>query len=111
MDKCKRVKSMVIENGLTQKQFADSIKVSQAFISKLIKDPDINMSPSLAALVEEKYGYRAEWILNGTEPKFKTEKNQKLTVVHHKVLMKLEELSDEQIKAVLAFIRFLEMDN
>ena len=29
------------------------------------------ISQSLAVLIEEKYGYNAEWVLNGTEPKLK----------------------------------------
>ena len=56
---------------LKQKQFASVIGVTESYISKLLKDPNIRLSQSLAVLIEEKYGYNAEWVLNGTGPKLK----------------------------------------
>ena len=109
MSQCDRIKQVLNENGLKQKQFASVIGVTESYISKLLKNPDIRLSQSLATLIEEKYGYNAEWILNGTEPKLKQiSKNNSLSEIHQKALAQLERMNDEQVKAVLAFINSLE---
>ena len=75
----------------------------------LLKNPTINLSQSLATLIEEKYGYNAKWVLHGTEPKIKQiSKNPSLSELHQKALAQLEKMNDEQIKAVLAFINSLD---
>lgn len=51
--------------------FTSVIGVTKSYISKLLKDPDIRLSQSLAVLIEEKYGYNAEWVINETTPKLK----------------------------------------
>ena len=109
MNQCDRIKLILQENKLKQKQFAHEIGVSESYISMLIKRPDLNLSQSLATLIEEKYGYNAEWVLYGTEPKLKqVSKNKTLSEHHQKALAQLEKMNDEQVKAVLAFINSLE---
>lgn len=109
MNQCDRIKLILQENKLKQKQFACVIGVTESYISKLLKDPDIRLSQSLASLIEEKYGYNAEWVLNGTEPKLKqVSKDKSLSEIHQKVLAQLEKMNDEQVKAVLAFINSLD---
>jgi transcriptional regulator with XRE-family HTH domain len=109
MSQCERIKQILKENTLKQKQFASTIGVSESYISKLLKDPEIRLSQSLATLIEEKYGYNAKWILDGTDPKFKQiSKNKSLSEIHQKALAQLEKMNDEQVKAVLAFIHSLE---
>lgn len=108
MDQCERIKLILQENKLKQKQLAAEIGVSESYISMLLKRPDIGLSQSLATLIEEKYGYNSEWVLNGTEPKLKQfSKNKSLSDIHQKALMQLERMNGEQIKAVLAFINSL----
>ena len=63
MNQCDRLKLILQENHLKQKQLAAELGITESYISKLLKDPDIRLSQSLAALIEEKYGYRADWIL------------------------------------------------
>lgn len=109
MNQCERIRQILKENKLKQKQFASVIGVTESYISKLLKDPDIRLSQSLAVLIEEKYGYNAEWILNGTEPKLKQiSKNKSLSEIHQKALAQLEKMNDKQVKAVLAFINSLD---
>lgn len=109
MNQCERIKQILKENGLKQKQFAATIGVTESYISKLLKNPDIRLSQSLASLIEEKYGYSAEWVLNGTDPKLKqVSKNKSLSEIHQKALSQLEKMNDEQVKAVLAFINSLD---
>ena len=109
MNQCDRVRLILKENKLKQKQFALTIGVTESYISKLLKDPNIRLSQSLAVLIEEKYGYNAEWVINGTEPKLKQiSKNNSLSEIHQKALAQLEKMNDEQVKAVLAFINSLD---
>lgn len=108
MNQCDRIKLILQENNLKQKQLAAEIGVTESYISKLLKNPNIGLSQSLAALIEEKYGYNAGWILDGTEPKLKqVRKNKNLSEIHQKAISQLEKLNDNQVKAVLAFINSL----
>ena len=109
MNQCDRIRQILKEKKLKQKQFASVIGVTESYISKLLKDPDIRLSQSLAVLIEEKYGYNAEWVLNGIEPKLKqVSKDKSLSEIHQKALTQLEKMNDEQVKAVLAFINSLD---
>lgn len=109
MEQCDRIRLILQENRLKQKQFASEIGISESYVSMLLKKPDINLSQSLASLIEEKYGYNAEWVLNGVEPKLKQiSKNKTLSELHQKALAQLEKMNEEQVKAVLAFINSLD---
>lgn len=109
MNQCERFKMILSENNLKQRQFASEIGVSESYVSMLLKKPEINLSQSLASLIEEKYGYSSSWILTGSEPKFKQiSKKKSLSVFHQKALAQLEKMNEQQIKAVLAFINSLD---
>lgn len=109
MNQCNRIKTILQENKLKQRQFAIELGITESYISKLLKEPNIRLSQSLASLIEEKYGYNSEWILNGTEPKIKQiSKNKSLSEIHQKALAQLEKMNIEQVKSVLAFIDSLD---
>lgn len=63
MNLSERIKIILQENNLKQKELASDIGMSESYISMLLKKPTVNLSHSLAALIEEKYGYNAGWIL------------------------------------------------
>lgn len=105
MNQCDRIKMILQENSLKQKELAHEIGVTESYISKLIKNPNIRLSQSIAALIEQKYGYNPDWILSGIEPKFKQfSKCKSLSILQQKAIAKLEKMNDKQIKAVLIFI-------
>lgn len=109
MNLSERIKLILQENNLKQKELASELGVSESYISMMLKKPDINLSNSLAALIEEKYGYNADWVLNGTEPKLKQiSKNRTLSEIHQKALAQLEKMNDQQVKAVITFINCLD---
>ncbi len=109
MNQCDRLRLILQENNLKQKQLAAELGVTESYISKLLKDPSIRLSQSIATLIEEKYGYHVNWILNGDEPKLKQiSKNKGLSELHQKALAQLEKMNDDQVKAVLAFINSLD---
>lgn len=109
MNQCERIKIILQENNLKQKQLAAEIGVTESYISKLLKDPNIGLSQTLAVLIEEKYGYSTRWLLDGTEPKLKqSSKNKNLSQLHQKAIAQLEKMNGNQVKAVLAFINSLD---
>ena len=109
MNQCDRIKLILHENNLKQKQLATALGITESYVSKLLKDPNIRLSRSLATLIEEKHGYNADWILNGKGPKFKQiSKNEDLSESQQKALAQLEKMNDKQVEAVLAFINSLE---
>lgn len=109
MNLSERIRLILKENHLKQKELAKEIGVTESYISALINGRNDNISQALATLIEEKYGYNSSWILDETEPKIKmVGKNHTLSDIHKKALLQVEKLSPEQVKAVLAFIKFLE---
>lgn len=104
-----RIKTILTENGLKQKEMAKDIGVSESYISSIINGRNSKISQSLATLIEEKYGYNSGWVLFGMEPKLKNnEKNRSLSCLQQKAIFQIERLSPEQVKAVLAFVKSLE---
>lgn len=109
MTQCDRIRLILQENKLKQRQLAAELGVTESYISKLLKEPNIRLSQSVATLIEVKYGYCADWVLNGKEPKLKqVSKNKGLSEIHQRALTQLEKLDDNQVKAVLAFINSLD---
>ena len=110
MDQCGRIRLILKENGLKQRQLAAGLGVTESYISKLLRDPGIRLSPSLAALVEERYSYRAQWLLTGQGPKLRQARGQQgeLSELHQRALARLEKLDPWQLRAVLAFVDSLE---
>lgn len=104
-----RIKLILEENQLKQKELAKELGVTESYISAIINSRNYNISQALATLIEEKYGYSTSWILEGTEPKLKViGKNRTLSDIHKKAILQIEKLTPEQIKAVLAFVKSLE---
>lgn len=108
MNLSERIKLILEENHLKQKELAKEIGVTESYISAIINGRNSNISQTLAALIEEKYGYSTSWVLEGTEPKLKViGKNRTLSDIHKKAILQIENLNPKQIKAVLAFIKAL----
>ncbi|MDR0312703.1 MAG: helix-turn-helix domain-containing protein, partial [Treponema sp.] len=63
-----RMRLIINASGLKQKDFARSIKVTDSYISKVIRD-ESGMSNRTAMAIEQLYGYSYDWILTGKEPK------------------------------------------
>ncbi len=79
MDRIGEVFSHLKNEGWTQAQVAQEIGKSQQTISRYISG-EITITESIAILLEEKFGYRKEWILSGELPK-KKDKNSILKEV------------------------------
>lgn len=104
-----RISIIIKENHLKQKELAALMGVTESYVSTLLSGRNKNISVSVANLIEEKLGYSAHWLLTGEEPKCKQiSRNPNLSNIHRRVILQLEEMNDEQIKAVLAFINSLD---
>lgn len=109
MDLSARIRLILKENNLKQKELAKEIGVTESYISALLNGRNTNISQALATLIEEKYGYSSSWLLQESGPKIKVHgKRQTLTESHKKAILLIEKLTPEQIKAVLAFVNSLE---
>lgn len=105
-----RIALIIEENNFKQKELAAIMGVTESYVSILLAGKrSTNLSTSVASLIEEKLGYSAEWLLTGKEPKLKRVGNtQNISDVHKRAIIQLEKMSDEQVKAVLAFINSLD---
>lgn len=110
MELKERIAVIIEENHLKQKELATIMGVTESYVSTLLSGRrSVNLSTSVANLIEEKLGYNAQWILTGEEPKYKkVSKNPNISDTHRHVIMQLEKMSDAQVRAVLAFINSLD---
>jgi transcriptional regulator with XRE-family HTH domain len=101
-----RMRIIINESGLKQKAFAKSINVTDSYISKLIRD-ESGMSNSTAMLIEQLYGYSKNWILTGGEPKMLIGKGPDLTTLQKRIITVVEQMNENELRALLAFIETL----
>jgi transcriptional regulator with XRE-family HTH domain len=101
-----RMRSIINECELKQKAFAKSINVTDSYISKLLRD-ESGMSNSTAMLIEQLYGYSKDWIIAGKEPKMLAGRGRNLTGMQRKIIMDVEQMSEDELRALLAFIETL----
>jgi transcriptional regulator with XRE-family HTH domain len=101
-----RIRTIINECGLTQKEFAKNINVTDSYISKVLKD-ESGMANSTALLIEQLYNYSKNWIMTGDEPKFITGKKRNLSILQKKIIMDVEQMKESELKALLAFIESL----
>ncbi|MDR3341289.1 MAG: helix-turn-helix domain-containing protein [Treponema sp.] len=111
MELSDRIKTIIKESGLNQKNFARKINVTDSYISKLLRG-ESGMSNTTAFLIEEICGYSKDWILNGTEPKMANKSALKeLTPLKRKIIADIEQMSPEELKAVYTYIMTLQQTN
>ena len=60
-----RLNQIVKEQGIKKSVFARSLGISKNYIYILTGGRATKISPTLAILIEQKYGYPAEWVLTG----------------------------------------------
>ena len=109
MELKERISVMLQENHLKQKELAALMGVTEGYVSALLSGRNRNISVSVANLLEEKLGYRAQWLLSGEGPKRKPlKKNPDLSDAYRQVISQMENMSEAKIRAVLAFINSLD---
>jgi len=101
-----RMKTIIRECGMKQKEFAKSINVTDSYISKVLRN-ESGMSNSTALLVERLYGYSKNWIITGREPKMTAGGRRNLSGLQKKIIMDIEQMNENELKALFAFIESL----
>jgi transcriptional regulator with XRE-family HTH domain len=97
-----RMRTVINECGLKQKDFAKSINVTDSYISKLVRD-ESGISNSTAMLIEKLYGYTKDWLLTGRGPKTVACWGRKLTGLQRKMIAEIERMDEVELEAMLAF--------
>jgi transcriptional regulator with XRE-family HTH domain len=100
------IRIILNELNISQQNFAESVGTTNIYISMIIGGKRKVISQRLALLIQEIYGYSAEWILHGKGEKrlcpFKSKDADK------EMKACLKELAPEEIKCVYRYILFLE---
>ena len=101
-----RMRTIISECGLKQKEFAKNINVTDSYISKVLRD-ESGMSNSTALLIERLYGYSKDWIIMGQEPKMIAGGGRNLSSLQKKIIMDVEQMNKNELQALYAFIESL----
>jgi len=105
MELKERISLIIRENSLKQKDLALTLGVTESYISTLLSGRNQNISISVAKLIEEKLGYNSQWVLTGKDPKYKQiSKLTNISDIHRKAIFQIEKMSNNQVKAVIAFM-------
>lgn len=104
-----RLQIIINEQHLKQKDFAQTIKVTESYISNMLKGKRNNISESLAKLIEQTYGYSAQWILTGEGERYITQSNNpELSPTKKRLIAEIEKMSEAELDAVKVFIDSLD---
>jgi len=103
-----RIKTILKERGIRQVEFAKVLGISANYVNLLVNDRKTKISDTLAKLIEETYGYPAEWLLEGVGERFS---DTSVSASKSEILKRIQKMSDSEIKATLAFVKTLESVN
>lgn len=100
-----RLRIILEERNIKQIDFAKTLGVSANYINLLISGKRGPISDTLAKLIEETYGYSAQWIMTGEGEKISV---PSLSAAKLEFLKKVQKMPDDEITALLAFANSLE---
>ncbi len=100
-----RLRIILTESNESQVDFAKALGIGATYVNQLVQGKKVNISPTLAILIEEKYGYSAKWIMTGEGEKRAFQASSTIKI---KFLKKIQEMPDDEIIALLAFANSLE---
>lgn len=104
-----RLQLVLNEQHIKQKDLASAIKVTESYVSNMLKGKRNNISESLALLIEQTYGYSAKWILTGEGERYITQSNfPELSPVKKRLIAEIEKMSESELDAIKVFIDSLD---
>lgn len=104
-----RLQLILNEQHIRQKDLANTIKVTESYVSNMLKGKRNNMSDALALLIEQIYGYSAQWILTGNGERYITQSNiPELSPTKKRLIADIEKMSKSELDAVKVFINSLD---
>jgi transcriptional regulator with XRE-family HTH domain len=100
------LRAMLNELNMSQVDFAKSVGTSFGYFNMVINGRRTSFSRQLALLIEEKYGYSADWLLyNEGDKKVKHFKNKKM---YREMKNEIDQLSSDELFCLNKFIMSLE---
>jgi Plasmid maintenance system antidote protein len=99
-----RIQTILNECNLKQKDFADALGISASYVNLIVNDKKASISDPLAKLIEETYGYSAEWLKSGVGKKIVTGNIQ---ANRAEILKIINDMSHSEISVTLAFVKTL----
>ena len=100
---CDRLKILIKELGISQRQFAMKINLDAGYLSRIIQGK-VNPPDRILLLIENVFHVNKEWLENGTGEIFY---NCSISLAKKQVLESIDSLNDEQVHAVSSFIKYL----
>lgn len=109
MELSDRIRLILDEQHMKQKDLAGAIKVSESYVSNILKGKRCNISEALALLIEQTYGYSALWVLTGEGDRYIPKSDVRdLSPVKRRLIAEIEKMSDSELDAVKVFIDSLD---
>ena len=99
-----RIKTILTERDLKQTEFADQMGIGPNYVNQLANGKKTNMSETLAKLIEETYGYSAQWVLTGEGEKNPSEL---LSPAKKELIKRVQKMPEDEVLALLAFAKVL----
>ena len=101
-----RLRTIVCDLDISQTKFADTLGVSFTYINCLINGKRENLSQSLAILIQQIYGYSAQWLLYEEGSVLKKIIRRTLKTRPHLINI-LNTFTKEEINMVLDHIEYI----
>jgi len=103
---CDRLKILLDELNISQRQFAIKINLDPGYFSRIIQGK-VNPPDRILLLIENVFNVSKDWLENGQGEIFS---NCGVSLAKKQVLESIDSLSDEQVNAVSSFIKYLTED-
>lgn len=105
MELGERLKIILTESNESQVDFAKTLGISAVYVNQLVNGKKTNISDTLAKLIEETYGYSADWVMTGEGEKRAI---QSFSIIKLNLLKKVQNMPEDEVVALLAFANSLE---
>lgn len=104
-----RIQRILDEQHIKQKDLAGAIKVTEGYVSNMLKGKRSNISEALALLIEQTYGYAAPWVLTGEGECYAARSHgQELSPARRRLIAEIESMSEAELGAVRVFVDSLD---
>ena len=104
-----RIQFILGEQHIKQKDLANAIKVTESYVSNILKGKRCNISEALAVLIEQAYGYSAQWVLTGEGDCYVSKSiPPDLSPTKKRLIAEIETMSEPELDAIKVFIDSLD---
>jgi transcriptional regulator with XRE-family HTH domain len=105
MDLDERIKLILKERQVKQVDFAKALGITANYVNQLATGRKGAISEILAKLIENKYGYATQWVMDGIGERYAQRGGSNR---RQELIDKINRMSQTQVNAVLAYARSLE---